>query len=290
MSIFPEFIIKPFRPYLRAILGVQGSASLANTVLYSMYRESLLSCERNRDPKRLLKYGFRAYSQHDEDGMIYEIFDRIGVSNRTFLEFGVGDGTENNTLYLLLAGWRGLWIDGNDTNAASINRQFSSFIQSGKLTFLNRFVNRDSINEIIEKGKLPGEIDLLSIDIDGNDYWVWEALSQVQPRVVVVEYNAVFRPPIAVVADYDANFVWDGTSYYGASLKALESLASQKGYDLVGCSLSGINAFFVKRDLVGDKFCAPFTAENHFEPPRFGFYKIGAYDMHPPGIGKYQKV
>jgi hypothetical protein len=290
MSIFPEFIIKPFRPYLRAILGTQGSASLTNTVLYSMYRESLLSCERNRDPKRLLTYGFRAYSQHDEDGMIHEIFQRIGVSNQTFLEFGVGDGTENNTLYLLLAGWRGLWIDGNDANGASINRRFASFVQSGKLTFLHRFVNRDSINEIIEKGNLSGEIDLLSIDIDGNDYWVWEALSQVQPRVVVVEYNAVFRPPIAVVADYDENFVWDGTSYYGASLKALESLASLKGYVLVGSSLSGINAFFVKRDLVVDKFCAPFTAENHFEPPRFGFYKIGAFDMHPPGIGNYQKV
>jgi hypothetical protein len=290
MSIFPEFIIKPFRPYLRAILGVQGSGSLTNTVLYAMYRESLLSCERNRDPRRLIKYGFRAYSQHDEDGMIQEIFHRIGVSNHTFLEFGVGDGTENNTLYLLLAGWQGLWIDGNDTNAVSINRQFGSFVQSGKLTFLHRFVNRDSINEIIEKGKFSGEIDLLSIDIDGNDYWVWEALSQVQPRVVVVEYNAVFRPPIAVVADYEEDFVWDGTSYYGASLKAFESLASQKGYVLVGCSLSGINAFFVKRDLVMDKFCAPFTAENHFEPPRFGFYKIGAFDMHPPGIGNYQKV
>ena len=190
----------------------------------------------------------------------------------------------------MLAGWRGLWIDGNDANAASINRQFASFVQSGKLTFLHRFINRDSINEIIEKGKLSGEIDLLSIDIDGNDYWVWEALSQVQPRVVVVEYNAVFRPPIAVVADYNENFVWEGTSYYGASLKALESLASQKGYDLVGCSLSGINAFFVGRDLVVDKFCAPFTAENHFEPPRFGFYKIGAFDVHPPGIGNYHKL
>ena len=80
--------------------------------------------------------------------------------------------------------------------------------------------------------------------------------------------------------------MWEGTSYYGASLKALESLASQKGYDLVGCSLSGINAFFVKRNLVGN---SPFTAENHFEPLRFGFYKIGAYDMHPPGIGKWQR-
>jgi len=290
MSIFPEFIIKPFRPYLRAILGVQVSLALTNTVLYSMYRESLLSSERNRDPKRLLTYGFRAYSQHDEDGMINEIFQRIGVSNKTFLEFGVGDGTENNTLYLLLAGWRGLWIDGNDKNAASINQKFFSFIQSDKLKFQHRFVDRNSINEIIEKGKLSGEIDLLSIDIDGNDYWVWEALAQVQPRVVVVEYNAVFRPPIAIVTDYDKQFLWDGTSHYGASLKALELLASKKGYVLVGCSLLGINAFFVRRDLVADKFCDPFTAENHFEPPRFGFYKIGALDMHPPGIGNYQNV
>ena len=263
---------------------------MTNTVLYSMYRDSILSSERNRDPKRLLTSGFRAYSQNDEDGMIQEIFQRIGVSNRTFIEFGVGDGTENNTLYLLLAGWRGLWIDGNNTNAASINQQFSSFFQSGELMFQHQFVTRDSINGIIEKSNLSGEIDLLSIDIDGNDYWVWEAISQVQPRVVVVEYNAVFRPPIAVVADYDDNFVWDGTSYYGASLKALESLAIKKGYVLVGCSLSGINAFFIKRELVMDKFCAPYTAENHFEPPRFGFYKIGALDMHPPGIGNYQKL
>jgi hypothetical protein len=71
---------------------------------------------------------------------------------------------------------------------------------------------------------------------------------------------------------------WDGTSYYGASLKALELIGSRKGYELVGCSLSGINAFFVRRDLVKDSFCAPFTAENHFEPPRFGFYKVGALE------------
>jgi hypothetical protein len=290
MSIFPEFIVKPFRPYLRAILGTHGSACLTNTVLYSMYRESLLSSDRNRDPKRLLASGFRAYSQNDEDGMIQEIFARLGVTNQTFIEFGVGDGTENNTLYLLLAGWRGLWIDGNDANAASINRQFSTFFHSGSLTFRHQFVTRDSINEIIKNANLSGEIDLLSIDIDGNDYWVWEAISQVQPRVVVIEYNAVFRPPIGVVAEYDEKFAWDGTSYYGASLKALESLASQKGYALVGCSLSGINAFFVRRDLVMDKFCAPFTAENHFEPPRFGFYKTGGFDMHPPGVGHYKRL
>jgi hypothetical protein len=290
MSIVPEFLLKPLRPYLRAILDTRGYAALTSNALYSMQRELLLSNERNRDPRRLLAHGFRGYSQHDEDGMIQEIFRRIGVSNRVFVEFGVGDGTENNTLYLMLSGWRGLWIDGSGANAAAIRRQFSSLIQTEKLRFVHEFVDRDSINGIIEKSDHSGEIDLLSIDIDGNDYWVWEAISVVQPRAVVIEYNAVFRPPLAVVAEYDKDFVWSGTSYYGASLKALESLGSRKGYALVGCSLSGINTFFVRQDLVEDKFCAPFTAENHFEPPRFGFYKIGAVDMHPLGVGKYEGV
>jgi hypothetical protein len=290
MSFVPEFFLKPLRPYLRAILDTRGYAGLTSNVLYAMQRESLLSNERNRDPRRLLAHGFRGYSQHDEDGMIQEIFQRIGVSNRVFIEFGVGDGTENNTLYLILSGWQGLWIDSSEANAVAVRRQFSPLIQAGQLNFVCRFVDRDSINEIIEKASYCGEIGLLSIDIDGNDYWVWEVISVVQPRAVVIEYNAVFRPPLAVVAEYDKDFVWNGTSYYGASLKALEALGSRKGYALVGCSLSGINAFFVRQDLVEDRFCAPFTAENHFEPPRFGFYKIGTLDMHPPGMGKYEIV
>lgn len=290
MSYFPEFIVKPFRPYLRAILEASGSSAITSNVLYAMRRDSLLSSERNRDPQRLVVHGFRGYSQHDEDGMLQEIFKRIGVTNRIFVEFGVGDGTENNTLYLLLSGWRGLWIDSSEINAASIHRQFSPFLQTEQLTFVRGFVDRDTINGMIHKAGRSGEIDLLSIDIDGNDYWVWDAISIIQPRAVVIEYNAVFRPPLALVAEYNKDFVWNGTSYYGASLKAMESLGSRKGYALVGCSLSGINAFFVKHDLAQDKFCTPFTAENHFEPPRFGFYKVGALDMHPAGVGKYEIV
>jgi hypothetical protein len=290
MSFVPEFLLKPFRPYLRAILEMRENSVLASNALYSMRRELLLSNERNRDPKRLLAHGFRGYSQHDEDGIVQEIFRRIGVTDRVFVEFGVGDGAENNTLYLMLTGWRGLWIDGSEANAVAIRRRFSSLIQAGRLGFVRGFVDRDSINEIIGAQRHSGEIDLLSIDIDGNDYWVWEAISVVQPRVVVIEYNALFRPPLSVVAQYENNFVWNGTSYYGASLKALEVLGARKGYALVGCSLSGINSFFVKRDLVGDKFCDPFTAENHFEPPRFGFYKTGTVDAHPPGIGPYEIV
>jgi hypothetical protein len=290
MSFVPEFLLKPLRPYLRAILETREHAALASNALYAMQRDLLLSNERGRDPKRLLAHGFRAYSQHDEDGMIQEIFKRIGVTNQIFVEFGVGDGTENNTVYLMMSGWRGLWIDGSEANATAIRSKFSSFIETGELGFVRGFVDRDSINEIIGKANHSGEIDLLSIDIDGNDYWVWEAISVVQPRAVAIEYNAVLRPPLSVVAKYDKDFVWKGTSYYGASLKALESLGLRKGYVLVGCSLSGINAFFVRQDLVGDKFCAPYTAENHFEPPRFGFYKIGAVDMHPLGIGRYERV
>ena len=106
------------------------------------------------------------------------------------------DGTANNTVYLLLSGWRGLWIDGSQSNADAVNRQFATFLRSGSLVFLHKFVNRDTINDIIGGANFSGEIDLLSIDIDGNDYWVWEAISVVRPRAVVIEYNAVFRPPM----------------------------------------------------------------------------------------------
>jgi hypothetical protein len=188
----PEFLLKPLRPYLRAILDTRECTALVNNALYVMQRESLLVNERNRDPKRLLAQGFRGYSQHDEDGMIQEIFRRIGLSKQVFVEFGVGDGTENNTLYLMLSGWRGLWIDGSQANAAAIHARFSSFIQTGQLSFVRGFVDRDSINGIIEKAGHSGDIDLLSIDIDGNDYWVWEVISVVKPRVVVIEYNPYF--------------------------------------------------------------------------------------------------
>ena len=140
--------------------------------------------------------------------MLQEIFKRIGVTNRIFVEFGVGDGTENNTLYLLLSGWRGLWIDSNEINAASIHRQFSPFLQTEQLTFVHGFVDRDTINDMIHKAGRSGEIEtLLSIDIDGNDYWVWDAISIIQPRAVVIEYNAVFRPPLVLVAEYNKDFV-----------------------------------------------------------------------------------
>jgi hypothetical protein len=116
---------------------------------------------------------------------------------------------------------------------------------------------------------VTGDIDLLSIDIDGNDYWVWQSITVVEPRVVVIEYNARYPPGLSWIMPYNPrNQFWDD-GYFGASLSALEELGRQKGYVLVGCDFTGTNAFFVRQGLANGKFCAPFVAENHYEPPRY---------------------
>ena len=139
---------------------------------------------------------------------------------------------------------------------------------------------------MLEQAGVRGALDLLSIDLDGNDYWVWESVAAIAPRVVVIEYNATLRPPHRLVMRYNPAHAWDGSNYFGASLKALEVLGERKGYHLIGCSLSGTNAFFVRRELVGDRFLAPFTAENHYEPARYVSIPAG----HPARIGPYKKV
>ena len=231
---------------------------------------------RNADPKRLLRHGYKVYSQNDEDGIIAEIFRRIGTRSRTFVEFGVETGVECNTAKLLVEGWRGLWIEGNAASAVAIRHAFAPFIADGKLALQESLVTAENINALIGQGGLSGEIDLLSIDIDCNDYWVWKAIDVIDPRVVVVEYNAALRPPMAVVVPYRADAKWDGSNHYGASLEALVRLAAAKNYRIVGCSIAGVNAFFVRADLCGDLFLEPATAEEHYEPPRHYFHMLPA--------------
>jgi hypothetical protein len=238
------------------------------------------------DPKRLLGFGYKAFSESDEDGLIAEIFRRIGVESRTFFEFGVGDGLANNTLNLLLGGWSGYWIDGSATFVKLIEERLARFISTGQLRVLNDFITVKSINKQIAQLGIPKSIDLLSIDIDGNDYWIWEAIEAVSPRVVVIEYNATLRPPHRLVMEYKEDNWWNGTNYFGASLCALEALGRKKGYSLVCCNYTGVNAFFVRNDLVEDRFFRPFTAETHYEPARYLKLKAG----HPVGIGPYREV
>ncbi len=233
-----------------------------------IYEQAFLT-PRFQDAKRLLAYGFKVYSQHDEDGMIEEIFRRIGTTNRYFVEFGLGDGLENCTTYLLLKEWSGAWIEGSAICYEGILKNMAHAIGSGRLKARYSFITAANICQLFAEMNVAAEFDFLSIDIDRNDYWIWEALHEYRPRVVAIEYNASWKQTIACVVPYDASAVWDWTNYYGASLKALENLGRKKGYSLVGCAYTGVTAFFVRNDCLGDHFAAPYSSENHFEPPRY---------------------
>jgi hypothetical protein len=247
--------------------------------------KQMLENPRYQNPKKLNKYERQVYSQNGEDGIISEIFKRIGTGNKFFVEFGVGTGMENNTTYLLLKGYNGFWIEGNKKLIKNIDRKFYSLISNNKLIVRQSLVTAENIENLFKEANVPKEFDFLSIDIDGNDYWIWKALENYHPRVVAIEYNALFPPDVECVIRYNPHFSWNGTSYHGASLKALENLGVKKGYNLVGCDFRGINAFFVRKDLVSDKFLEPFTAENHYEPIRFHYRTTVGY---PRDFGDFE--
>lgn len=231
--------------------------------------ERLLANSRYQDEKCLTRHGYKVYSQNDEDGFIREIFERIGLTNKVFVEFGVGNGLENNTLTLLFEGWRGLWIDGSDRFVSMMRENFTKTLSSGRLKLVHSFITRDNINQLIAANIDEKEIDLLSIDLDGNDLHIFKSINCINPRVVVIEYNAKFHPPMLYCMAYDASHGWQQNDCFGASLKSMELLFRDRGYALVGCNLLGNNAFFVRSDLLADKFLGPFTAECHFEPARY---------------------
>ncbi|MDR0675911.1 MAG: hypothetical protein LBF97_02590, partial [Elusimicrobiota bacterium] len=144
-------------------------------------------------------------------------------------------------------------------------------------------LNINNIETIFEKNSIPIEFDLLSIDVDFNDYYLWEAINLYKPRVVIIEYNSSLGQHNTLVVPYKRDKVWDGTGYFGSSLKALENLGIKKGYSLVGCNSIGSNAFFVRSDIVKDLFCSPYTSENHFEPR----FLVNLRNGHPKKIAEY---
>lgn len=247
------------------------------------YAEHLFNNPKYNNNKRLNKSERQVFSQNGEDGIIQEIFNRIGTTNKYFIEFGVTDGLESNSLNLLYKQWQGLWIEGNAEDTKKINIRFSDFIKEGKIAVKNNFITAENIESIFKSANVPAEPDLLSVDIDYNTYHIWDAITNYKPRVVVIEYNSNFPPDTHFVVRYNAERMWDGTSYFGASLLALEQLGKAKGYNLVGCVFTGTNAFFVREDLTADLFEAPFTAEHHYEPNRdFLNYRNGHTRGHRP--------
>ena len=231
--------------------------------------ESYRFLRTNGDRSRLEWQGFKVYSQSDEDGILEEIFNRIGLTNRIFVEFGCETGLENNTRYLLEQGWSGLWIEGYPEYVTGVRGNFHPWLQAGALQLGTTYVNRRNINDLISAAGIRGEIDLLSVDIDSNDYHVFEAINVINPRVVCLEHNPEFAPGESWIMPYNESYRWDphgGKLDYGASLTAMAELAERKGYRLVGCGLYSANGFFVREDLLQDRFTGPFTAERLFNP------------------------
>jgi hypothetical protein len=265
---------------------LQSSNQLRSVFIENYIQQNLHSNSKYNDPKKLNRYEYQAYSQYGEDGILQEIFKRIGTTNRFFIEFGVENGLECNSMLLLLSGWQGLWIEAKNEHVESIRKNFSEKINNGQLRITNGFITAENIERLFSESMVPSEPDLLSIDIDRNDYHVWKAIVNYKPRVVSIEYNAVLPPGVEYVVEYQADRDWDGSSHFGASLTSLQLLGEQKGYNLVGCNFSGVNAFFVRTDLVKDLFSAPFTAANHYEPPRYFLYKK---EGHPRGFGTLMK-
>lgn len=248
--------------------GPQYAYSLINVLIDEYLDTHLYRAARYAESGRLNRHEYQVFSQNGEDGLIAEIFRRIGTTNSHFVEFGVENGLETNTTHLFVKGWRGMWIEADAKLVQAIRESFGTMIQSGRLHLANAFVTAEGIEGLMREASIPQELDLLSIDIDGNDYWVWKAIENYRPRVVVVEYNATYRPDTEWIMKYDPKATWSRTSHYGASLKSLELLGRRKGYSLVGCNFVGVNAFFVRNDLIQGQFAEPFTAENHYEPFR----------------------
>ncbi|GAB4547340.1 MAG: hypothetical protein Fur002_23260 [Anaerolineales bacterium] len=270
---------KTFYKFIASLPGVRDGLQQVNhlaadlSVLRALissrsYRAEMENSPRYQDPLRLPRYAFQVNSQNGEDGILQEIFRRIGAQDKTFVEIGVGDGAQNNTAFLLSLGWRGYWIDGNAAFLQTIQNRADL---AGCISSRVSYVSRENICPLFAEMNIPLEFDLFSLDVDQNTYYIWESLSNYRPRVVVVEYNAFIPPQVNWKVNYAAERIWDGSQNFGASLKAYEILGSQMGYALVGCDFSGANAFFVRQDLIAENFSAPFTAENHYETPKYGY-------------------
>lgn len=201
----------------------------------------------------------RISSQFGEDGVIAEIARCLRIERGTFFEFGIGpgpNGLEGCFVALREAGWNGVFLDGNDyPSEFGVRREF--------VTAMN-------VNQLYRKHGLPDDLDFMSIDVDGQEFWIWMAL-QPRPRVMVIEFNAGLGPEASRTIPFDLRHVWDGTDYHGASLRALDKLAAAKGYVLVWSN--GVNAIFLRDDFVSNK--EDFQFEAIFKPLPVA--------PHPPG-------
>lgn len=242
------------------------SVQISQRQLFHQYQ----SLAQNGKVPALSETGFRVFSQFEEDGKILFIFSVIGMGRKCFVEIGCDDGVNSNSANLFFNfNWHGLFIDGNPKSIKRGRKFFSKYPHPFSVPpkFLQALVKRENVNDLLKNSGIEGEIDLLSIDIDGNDYWVWDALEVAQPRVVIIETHNRFGMR-NIVVPYDPDYFWPGKHpiYHGASPIAMTNLARKKGYRLVGANDLGFNFIFIKNG-VGDTLLPEVSVESVLQHP-----------------------
>ena len=249
--------------------GMHGGKHAYGTVGHICKGTQILLMERYRELRRgggplpaFADVEFRNYSQNGEDGILLYILSLIGMTTRKCVEICAGDGVECNSANLILNhGYNALLVDGDDRNIAIANEFYSRHRETFGFVpkAVKHWIERETIDRFLHDQGMAGEIDVLTVDIDGNDYWIWNAIECSSPRVVVVEYDNAWGPDDSVTMRYESDFVWrisePGMPHGGASLAAFVGLGRRKGYRLVGSQMRCFNAFFVRDDIGRD--CLP---------------------------------
>lgn len=260
--------------------GIKYWSQVFELQVQAILRRLYMEAEEIPYPFRLMAQRFRLTSQNQEDGITWAVLSEVGFGPRRFVEIGCGMNGGNSGFLASELGWTGLMVDADDYKVERLVRQFGQAV-AGAATW----VTRENINELIKEHGLTGEIDVFSLDIDGPDYWIWEALEACSPRLVIIEYNVLMGAERSVVVPYDANFdrhehpehgEW-GRYYFGASLQALIALGRRKGYRLVAAEPEGANAYFLRSDL------GPHIPEARAEQ---AFHVGHRYNMHVQKVGE----
>jgi hypothetical protein len=263
--------MKLFRRAFRKLINkiFASSSTKADSILMMNGIQCMHSMLSIDNLKTLNDTEFKVYSQWGEDGIIAYLVSKLNIENNIFIEFGVENYTESNTRFLLKQfNWSGLVIDGSKENIDYIKKD--EIMWKYNLTPLQAFITKDNINDLISSYTTEKDIGLLSIDIDGNDYWIWESIEVINPRIVICEYNNLFGGEQSVTIPYDPFFVRNelhySNLYFGCSISALKNLATKKGYSFVGSNSAGNNAFFIRNDL---REGFPLEVKNDFIESRF---------------------
>lgn len=248
LSRFRKFVENPFGVMVKDLSRQVTQLNINNGKILSKLNlnyhvDSILSDIQNAE--------FQIFSQWGDDGIINFLVNYLHIKEKNFVEFGVENYTECNTRFLLINdNWRGLIMDGSESNMQSVRNEMLYWKYD--LTAVATFITAENINGLLLDNGFKGEIGLLHIDIDGNDYWVWKAINVVQPILVIVEYNSVFGDQNPWTTPYNPSFIRTkahfSNLYFGSSITSLCDLAEEKGYSFIGCNSNGNNAYFVRKD------------------------------------------